>query len=169
MLQIAGIINDSIVDGPGLRICIFLQGCDKSCEGCHNPESIPLKGGESYTVEAIFEKIQKNPLLTGVTLSGGEPLLQAEELISLAEKIKESGLDLALYTGDTFEAILKKNDPNVIKLLSYCDTLIDGPFVLAEKSLTLKFKGSKNQRVLDCKKSLSAKSAVLTENPSWGQ
>ena len=168
MIQIAGIENDSIVDGPGLRMCIFLQGCDKSCEGCHNPESLPLVGGKAYSVEELMEKIKKNPLLSGVTLSGGEPLLQAGELIPLVEKMQENGLNLVIYTGDTFEMILEKNDEDILKLLSFCDILIDGPFILAEKSLTLKFRGSRNQRILDCQKSLEAKVAILTDNPSWG-
>lgn len=167
MIRVAGIENDSIVDGPGLRMCIFMQGCDKSCDGCHNPDAIPQLGGELISVEELFEKIKKNPLLTGVTFSGGEPLLQAKEIIPLAILIKDLGLDIALYTGDTFEDILEKKDENVLTLLSMCDTLIDGPFVLAEKSLTLKFRGSKNQRILDCKKSLECNSAILSDNPSW--
>ena len=168
MIQIAGIVNDSIVDGPGLRICIFTQGCDKSCKGCHNPESQLLTGGEAYTADDLFEKIKRNPLLSGVTLSGGEPLIQAKELIPLAEFIKETDLDIALYTGDTFEQILEKNDSDVLKLLSLCDTLIDGPFIIAEKSLTLNFRGSRNQRILDCQKSIKMKQAVQTEDPNWG-
>ena len=168
MIQIAGIENDSIVDGPGLRMCIFMQGCDKSCEGCHNPESIPLVGGESVSVETLFEKISKNPLLSGVTFSGGEPLLQARELLPLASLIVGAGLDLTIYTGDTLEMILEKNDSDVMELISYSDILIDGPFVLAEKSLTIPFRGSKNQRILDSKKSLDAGSAILSDNPAWG-
>lgn len=168
MIKIAGIVNDSIVDGPGLRMCIFTQGCDKSCEGCHNPEARLLSGGEDYPFTTIFEKIKKNPLLSGITFSGGEPLIQAKELIPLAELIKQEDLDLALYTGDTFEEILQKNDEDVLTLLSMCDILIDGPFILAEKSLTLKFRGSTNQRILDCQKSLEAKEAILTDDPGWG-
>lgn len=167
MIQIAGIVNDSIVDGPGLRMCIFTQGCDKACEGCHNPEAQLLTGGDAYSVDDLFEKIKNNPLLSGITLSGGEPLLQAKELKRLAELVKDIGLDIALYTGDIFEEILEKNDEDEINLLSHCDILIDGPFILAEKSLTLNFRGSKNQRILDCKKSLAERVAVPTDDIGW--
>ena len=167
MIQVAGIVNDSIVDGPGLRMCIFTQGCDKSCEGCHNPEAQLLTGGDAYSVDDLFEKIRKNPLLSGVTLSGGEPLIQAKELIPLAELINATDLDIALYTGDIFEEIIEKNDENVLKLLSFCDTLIDGPFILAEKSLTINFRGSRNQRILDCKASLNARKAIPSQDPGW--
>jgi anaerobic ribonucleoside-triphosphate reductase activating protein len=166
-LNLAGIVNDSIVDGPGLRLTIFTQGCDKRCEGCHNPQAQSLSGGTPYSIEQIIAKIKSNPILSGVTLSGGEPLLQAHVLLHLAKQISELGLDLAMYTGDTFEQILARCDETQLALIELCSILIDGPFVLAEKSLTLAFRGSANQRILDAKKSLEARAAVLSEDENW--
>ncbi|MDL2237325.1 anaerobic ribonucleoside-triphosphate reductase activating protein [Christensenellaceae bacterium OttesenSCG-928-K19] len=166
-IRVAGIVNDSIVDGPGLRITIFMQGCLRNCPGCHNPEAMDMAGGQEYTVEELFEKIQANPLLDGVTFSGGEPLLQAKVLVPLARRIKEAGLSLAVYTGDTLEGILMRGDKDTLALLGYVDTLIDGPFLLAERSLALSFRGSGNQRVLDVKKSLEA--GVPVEDECWGR
>jgi anaerobic ribonucleoside-triphosphate reductase activating protein len=161
-------MNDSIVDGPGLRMAVFMQGCDKDCEGCHNQEARAMEGGREYTADEVFEKIKANPLLSGVTFSGGEPLLQAHELLPLAKNISETGLSLAVYTGDTFEQILSRGDEAQLTLLSYADTLIDGPFILAQKSLALPFRGSANQRILDIRASLKANIAVPTTDSRWG-
>jgi anaerobic ribonucleoside-triphosphate reductase activating protein len=166
-IRVAGVVNDSITDGPGLRLTLFVQGCLRSCTGCHNPEALPLEGGQEYTADEVFALIRKNPLLTGVTFSGGEPLLQAAALLPLAKMIKEEGLDLAIYTGYTFEAILGENDPQVLALLSLADILIDGPFLLRERNLSLRFRGSENQRILDVPRSLAAKSAIWTEDEDW--
>jgi anaerobic ribonucleoside-triphosphate reductase activating protein len=167
VLRIAGIVHDSIVDGPGLRMTIFMQGCDKDCPGCHNPDARLLSGGTDYTPEALSEKIQANPLLSGVTFSGGEPLLQAATLLPLAERIKRTDLHLAIYTGDTFEAILDRGADAELKLLASADILIDGPFVLAHRTLSLPFRGSSNQRILDLPRSLAANAAVITDDPAW--
>jgi anaerobic ribonucleoside-triphosphate reductase activating protein len=127
-----------------------------------------MEGGREYTADEVFAKIQANPILSGVTLSGGEPLLQAAALLPLAVKISEAGLQLAVYSGDTFEQIRARGDRAQLALLSYADTLIDGPFVLAQKSLSLPFRGSKNQRILDIKASLKAGSPIITADPRWG-
>jgi anaerobic ribonucleoside-triphosphate reductase activating protein len=166
-INLAGIVNDSIVDGPGLRLTIFTQGCDKRCEGCHNPQAQALSGGTPYSTEQIIAKIKSNPILSGVTFSGGEPLLQAQALLPLAKQISELGLDLAIYTGDTFEQILTRGDKDQLALLGLCSTLIDGPFILAEKSMSLAFRGSANQRILDVKRSLETGSAILSEDENW--
>jgi anaerobic ribonucleoside-triphosphate reductase activating protein len=148
---------------------IFLQGCDKRCVGCQNPETQPLSGGTAYTAEALYEQTAKNPLLSGVTLSGGEPLLQAAALTAFASKVKADELDLAIYTGDVFEEILEKGDEAVLCLLSFADVLIDGPFVLAQRSLAIPFRGSSNQRILDLPRSLAAAEAVPVTDPAWGE
>jgi len=166
-IRIAGTENDSITDGPGLRFALFVQGCAMSCPGCHNPEAIPLDGGRLCTVEELISQIRKNPLLTGVTFSGGEPLLQAAALLPLAKMIKEDGLDLAIYTGFTLEEILEKADPAILALLSLADTLVDGPFLLPRRSLSLRFRGSENQRILDIPGSLAARKAVWTTDRDW--
>ena len=167
-IRIFGIVHDSIVDGPGLRLAIFFQGCRRGCEGCHNPDTWPLGGGHETTVEALFSETKKNPLLTGVTFSGGEPLLRAGALLPLAKGIKESGLDLAIYTGWTFEDILDDGDEDVLSLLGYASVLVDGAFKAEEKSMLLFFRGSRNQRILDLGKSLAAGKAIPTDDPGWG-
>lgn len=165
VLRVAGIVDDSIVDGPGLRLTVFLQGCTKNCAGCHNPQAMDINGGTEYTAAQIFEKIQKNRLLDGVTFSGGEPFLQACALIPLAQKIKGTGLALAIYTGYTFEELLQNKEEDAQRLLKYADALIDGPFMLEKRSLALPFRGSANQRILDVQKSIAAGRAI--EDASW--
>jgi len=167
-IRIAGTIDDSIVDGPGLRMTIFFQGCLRGCEGCHNPESWPIDGGREETVESLLAKIDKNPLLTGVTFSGGEPLLRAGALLPLAEGIRERGLDLAIYSGWTIEEALEDGDEDVLALLGYASVLVDGPFIMARKSMLLPFRGSGNQRILDVKMSLAEGRAIATSDPAWG-
>ena len=167
-IRIAGIVHDSIVDGPGLRLTIFFQGCKRGCEGCHNPESWPVNGGDETTADALLSEVDGNPLLTGVTFSGGEPLLRARALVPLAEGIRKRNFDLAIFTGWTFDDILSDGDPDVLELLSHASVLIDGPFKLSEKSLLLAFRGSKNQRILDLKNSMAAGHAVPVEDPAWG-
>ena len=166
-IRIAGFVNDSITDGPGLRFALFTQGCPHNCEGCHNPQTHDIKGGYDISVEEIIKKIDENPLLSGVTLSGGEPIIQAENLIDLAKEIKKRKLNLALYSGFTFEQLIEKNNNAINTLLSYVDVLVDGKFDLNKKSLDLKFKGSSNQRVIDVQKSLNAKKVVEMQNSSW--
>ncbi|MDR0853600.1 MAG: radical SAM protein [Clostridiales Family XIII bacterium] len=166
-IRVSGIENDSIVDGPGLRLAIFFQGCPIGCEGCHNPESQPMDGGTLMTEDELFSRIEANPLITGVTFTGGEPIVRAEALASLAERIREKGLDLAIFSGYTFEQIIEGGDTEVLRLLSYAHTLIDGPFILAERSLALPFRGSTNQRILDLEASMKEGRAVPTKDPSW--
>ena len=161
-LKIAGTVSDSIVDGPGLRLAIFTQGCPHRCEGCHNPQTHDFDGGEDVTLESLLEKIKSNPLLDGVTYSGGEPFCQAEGLYELGLEIKKLGLNIITYTGYTFEYILEHSDEENCyeKLLSVTDYLIDGPFVLDKKNILLKFRGSSNQRIINVPKSLAAKKVV---------
>lgn len=167
MIRVAGIENDSITDGPGLRLTLFVQGCPRACLGCHNPEAIPLKGGRLCSADELFEQICRNPILTGVTFSGGEPLIQAASLLPLARMIRQARLDLAIYTGYVFEEILAHSNPDVLSLLSLADILIDGPFVIEQRNLSLHFRGSENQRILDLPRSLAEKKAIWTEDPDW--
>ncbi len=166
-IRISGIVNDSIVDGPGLRFTIFTQGCPHNCEGCHNPQTHPMKGGKKTSLRKIKKDIASNPLLQGVTFSGGDPFMQAKGLIPIAKFVKERGLELACYTGYTYEALLSGYVPFAKELLSYVDILIDGRFVLKERSLELKFKGSGNQRTIDVQSSLKAGQVVLSKDPRW--
>ncbi|MBQ2604307.1 MAG: anaerobic ribonucleoside-triphosphate reductase activating protein [Clostridia bacterium] len=163
-LRLAGVIRESIVDGPGMRMTIFTQGCPHNCEGCHNPQTHSFDGGYISHPENILKAIDADPILKGVTFSGGEPFMQAEALAMLAEEIHKRGLNVLSYTGFTYEELLQsfEKHPDREKLLRQCDYLIDGRFVLALRSLDLKFRGSSNQRIIDVKKSLESGKVVET-------
>lgn len=162
-LKIAGIIRESIVDGPGIRFVVFAQGCPHHCKDCHNPETWAYDGGSATTPDKIMNEINKNPLLSGVTFSGGEPFCQPEGMAELAQLCKARGLNVISYTGYLYEELLEKakSEPAVMKLLKQIDVLVDGPFITALKSYELKFKGSSNQRAIDVKKSLEQNKPVL--------
>ena len=166
MLNLSGIVSDSIVDGPGIRTTIFCQGCPHHCEGCHNPETWDFSCGTDMDEETLLNIVQRNPLCRGVTFSGGEPFAQASGFARLARLLKEKGYEVASYTGYTFEALLAGSDDQKA-LLQAIDILIDGPFLLAEKSLEVPFRGSKNQRILDVKQSLLQGKAVQTSAKRW--
>ena len=160
-LRIAGTVNDSIVDGPGIRYVIFTQGCPHHCEGCHNPQTHDFSGGKDADIDKIVNDILENPILSGVTFSGGEPFCQADALVPIAEAIKENGKHLMIYTGYLLEHLQQMQDKAVKRLLELADVIVDGPFVLAEKNLTLSFRGSENQRVIDMVKTRKAGEVVL--------
>lgn len=162
-LRVFGLVNDSIVDGPGIRYAIFVQGCFHNCEGCHNPKSHDPNGGYDENAETILDNIKKNPLLDGVTFSGGEPFLQAKTLAFIARKVHETGLNVMCYTGYNIEDLLSgANDENGwYELLENIDILVDGRFVLSERSVELTFKGSKNQRIIDIPKTLEKNEIIL--------
>ena len=166
MLELAGIVTDSIVDGPGIRTCVFCQGCVHHCEGCHNPETWEFGCGTPMDEESIFEIVRSNPLCRGVTFSGGEPFAQAEGFTKLAKLLKQAGYEVASYTGYTFEQLLHGTSAQK-SLLESIDVLIDGPFLLEERSLQLSFRGSRNQRILDVPKSLAAGRAVEITSGRW--
>ncbi len=164
-IRIAGTVQDSIVDGPGLRYVVFVQGCPHNCEGCHNPETHDFKGGRFTDTEELFNECVSNPLTKGVTFSGGEPFCQAEALYELGKRLKEKGYHIMCYSGWTFEELLKKSEKEeyVKKLLDITDILVDGRFVLSERSLMLTFRGSRNQRIIDVQKSLKERFAIEVE------
>lgn len=164
-MRIAGIMDDSIVDGPGLRLTVFTQGCTHHCPGCHNPESHDLAGGSEKSTAEIIEMIDDNPLLDGVTLSGGDPFVQPGPCAEIARAVHERGLNVWTYSGWTFEALWEKaqNEPDTLALLRETDVLVDGPFIMAQKSLDVKWRGSKNQRLIDAPRSLAAGCAVEWE------
>ncbi|NLB36233.1 MAG: anaerobic ribonucleoside-triphosphate reductase activating protein [Clostridiales bacterium] len=164
-LRLAGVIKESIVDGPGWRFVVFAQGCPHNCESCHNPQTHDPDGGYETTVGNIINEVEKNPLLKGITLSGGEPFWQALSFSVLAKKAHELGLDVITYTGWTFNQILAGLDAHEgwRELLSESDRLVDGRFILEQKTLSLPFRGSKNQRIINVKASLS-EGRVIEEN-----
>ena len=153
-IRLYGVVNDSIVDGPGLRYTIFTQGCPHHCPSCHNPQSWDEKGGYEEDIEKIVQEIINNSLLDGVTLSGGEPFMQCLPLITLLKQLKQqTSLHIMIYSGYTYEEILQLGEL-ALTLLSLCDTLVDGRFIQSLKSLELLYKGSSNQRIIDVQKSL---------------
>ena len=150
-IRIAGVVRESIVDGPGLRFTVFCQGCPHHCEGCHNMATHDFSGGYDCEISRILEAIDENPLLDGVTFSGGEPMCQPEAFYNLAVQVKERGLNIVTYTGFTYEELITMGESNigVKKLLDFTDIFVDGRFVLEERDLTLPFRGSANQRLID--------------------
>lgn len=152
-IRIAGYVNDSVVDGPGIRFTIFTQGCPYACPGCHNPHTWDPKGGEEVLISSLIALWRKNPLLDGITLSGGEPLAQKESLLPLINAAKADGLNIVMYTGSTYEKLLSLNDPVTNEILAKVDYLVDGPFLLRELNLNLLYRGSNNQRIINLRKS----------------
>ncbi|MCC0650563.1 anaerobic ribonucleoside-triphosphate reductase activating protein [Clostridioides sp. ZZV15-6598] len=160
------ISHDSIVDGPGLRMVLWTQGCVHNCKGCHNPQTHNLCGGFYMDTKEIINEIKSLKLQKGITLSGGEPFLQPEPLEEIAKEAKKNGLDVWSYTGFTFEQLLDKKNSAYFKnlnLLKQIDVLVDGRFIDEKKDISLKFRGSSNQRIIDVQKSLKYKKVFLIE------
>ncbi len=155
-IRISGTANDSIVDGPGIRYTVFTQGCPHGCKGCQNPQTHDFNGGMVIDSGILIDEIRKNPLLDGVTFSGGEPFCQAKVLSEMGRQIKKEGLNIVTYTGYLFEYLVKNADDQngYMELLKYTDILIDGRFEIDKRSIDALFKGSTNQRLIDCQKSL---------------
>ncbi len=164
--NIAGIIYDSIVDGPGVRVAIFCQGCPHACEGCHNPDSHSFNTKRIISVLQVYSEIKKNKLCKGVTFSGGEPFCQALAFCKLAKMLKADGYEIACYTGYTYEELLLANEEQK-NLLCMLDVLIDGKFILQKRNLSLNFRGSENQRIIDVQNSLLHKKTVLLNDKRW--
>lgn len=160
MIRIAGITEDSIVDGPGLRLTVFVQGCPHHCPGCHNPETWDQFGGRYMDTQEIIKKMDSNPLLDGITLSGGEPLLQQKACTVLAKAAHELGLNVWCYTGYTWEVIDHVLGYGDLPILDHIDVLVDGPYIESQRTLELPWRGSKNQRLIDVQESLRQGKAV---------
>ncbi len=164
-IRIAGVAGESVVDGPGLRYVIFVQGCPHRCRGCHNPGTWDPAGGREVSILELMEDIAANLLLQGVTLSGGEPFLQSGPLAELARLVRERGRDVVVYTGYAWERLLvmAETDGGVKCLLQNTDILVDGPYIEERRDPGLVFRGSANQRVIDVKASLGSKGIVLVD------
>jgi anaerobic ribonucleoside-triphosphate reductase activating protein len=147
-IRISGIIEESIVDGPGFRYVVFTQGCPHHCPGCHNPQTHSFEGGKIVDIEELFSAFCENPLLSGITFSGGEPFCQPKPLYELAVKVHKKGKTVMTYTGYTLEQLETMDDIWVKKLLSVTDILVDGPYIEELRDLDLQFRGSSNQRIL---------------------
>ena len=173
-LRLSGFTNESVVDGPGIRVVVFVQGCDNACENCHNPESWDISGGDEHTVRDVIKMVKTatgasrrrkfhmvkgsdaSSKIRGVTFSGGEPFLQAGALVKIANAAKRMGLDITVYTGYTYEELCTRPDEDIQTLLALADYLIDGPYIHKMRDIGLKFRGSTNQRVIDMNETRSA-------------
>ena len=164
-IRAASIVKESIVDGPGIRLVVFFQGCPHNCPGCHNPQTHPMEGGTLMSVGEVIGMVRQNPLLRGITLSGGEPFAQAAAAAALAQAAKAEGLDVVTYTGYTFEQLTARDFPDVDNdmhaLLFATDILIDGPFQKEKRTLDVPFKGSSNQRIIDVPATIAADNRIV--------
>ena len=160
-IRIAGRVVDSIVDGPGMRYALFTQGCPRACPGCHNPQTHDPKGGFETTTEEILKEIDSNPLLDGVTFSGGDPFMQPKPLVELAKELKKRNLNVITYTGYRWEELVEANDPDWNALIQASDVIVDGPLVKSLHDWKLKYTGSSNQRIIDVKRTLTQGELVL--------
>ena len=169
-IRLAGIVKESVVDGPGIRMVVFVQGCPHHCPGCHNENTQDPSGGYLSTVQEVLDLLPANSLITGLTFSGGEPFLQADALAEIGRAARQRGLSIFTYTGFVFETLLEQSRSNadIAALLAVTDVLIDGPFLLEQRDISLAFRGSGNQRLLDVPASLRTGKAVEWSDPAWG-
>ncbi|MCL2175933.1 MAG: anaerobic ribonucleoside-triphosphate reductase activating protein [Treponema sp.] len=173
-MRLSGITDVSFVDGPGLRYVIFAQGCKHGCPNCHNQKTWDVNAGMEFSVKEVIRKLKKqnktandkskSGLYQGVTLSGGEPFLQAEELAQVAASAHQIGWDVVTYTGYTYEQLIElgNNDNNIKSLLYETDILIDGKYVHEKRDANLPFRGSANQRIIDVIKTINEGKIVLS-------
>lgn len=161
MTKIAGIVHNSVVDGQGLRTAIFLSGCRMGCPGCHNPQAQSFDYGTECSLDQVEQIIRETIEYgdDGITLTGGHPLEpeNKEFSLALAKEAHAKSLTVWLYTGYVFEQISEE----FAELVAECDVIVDGPFVLEQRSVELPFRGSANQRIIDVKKTLESKEVVL--------
>lgn len=163
IMRIAGVAEESIVDGPGFRYAVFAQGCHVHCPGCHNPETHDPEGGRDMDTDDMIAQFSDNVLLDGITLSGGDPFLQPEACLALAKAAHATGLNVWAYSGQTYEALAAVKRPFLPELLEEIDVLVDGPFVQAKRTLDMRFRGSSNQRIIDMKETRSAGTVIELE------
>jgi anaerobic ribonucleoside-triphosphate reductase activating protein len=168
-LRLAGIVKESVVDGPGIRTVVFVQGCPHHCPGCHNPNTHDPAGGYESTTEEVIAALPDGKLVKGLTLSGGEPFAQAAAVSIVASEAKKRGLSVVTYTGFRYEKLLEigEQEPAVLELLQMTDILIDGAYEDENRDLGLAFRGSSNQRMIDVPLTLAAKKVIEWVNPTW--
>ncbi|MDF2521193.1 MAG: anaerobic ribonucleoside-triphosphate reductase activating protein [Clostridia bacterium] len=156
-IRLSGITRQSVVDGLGFRYVVFAQGCPHGCKGCHNPSTHTFEGGELKAIDNILQEIRKDSMLDGITCSGGECFEQAEQFAYLAKSVKDMGLNVWAYTGYTFEEIMQSKEERKGwgEFIRYIDVLVDGRYEEDNRDLSLSFRGSTNQRLIDMQKTLS--------------
>ena len=162
-VRLAGIGYESLVNGPGMRRVFFAQGCKHKCKGCFNPETHSFEDGEIMDMDKLIKDVLDNPILKGVTFSGGDPIEQAHSFAYMAKAFKNSNLNIWCYTGYTFEKLLEvmKVDTAISELLNNIDVLVDGRFEINNKEEGLRFRGSTNQRIINVKESLNQNKVVI--------
>ena len=166
IVRLAGIVDESVVDGPGVRLVVFAQGCPHRCPGCHNPHTWDFYGGMEVSIEEILLRAEANPILSGITLSGGEPFAQSPGFARLAQEVGRMGLSVVTYTGYTWEQSVGSTDPGVRELLLATDILVDGPFIQALADPGLAYRGSRNQRIIQVRDRVrTALAYSLTQGP----
>lgn len=152
-------LDGTSVDGPGLRTSIYFAGCEHHCPGCHNESTWDFNAGSDTTVEDLLDRVCENE--QNVTFSGGDPMFQAAKIVPLARAIVKAGFSIWCYTGFTFEHILRHGTDEQKELIGLCEVLVDGPFVLELRDISLLFRGSSNQRLIDVAASLKENKAIL--------
>lgn len=164
-LAIPDIQMDSVVDGEGIRSVIWFQGCNHKCFNCQNPETWDFEGGTKVAIEDVKKQIRELEFQQGVTFSGGDPLYQLDAFIELAKEVHKCNMDVWVYTGFTYEELIKlsKDDKKYLDALKQIDVLVDGPFINKLKSFNVKFRGSSNQRIIDVLGSLKENKIILIE------
>ena len=165
IIRLSGIAYESLVNGPGMRRVFFAQGCKHNCNGCFNKDTHDFCGGEKRNIDELIKDTIDNPILRGVTFSGGDPFEQADKFAYMARAFKEKGLSVWSYTGYTYECILENKDVRLgwNELLNNIDVLVDGRFEKDKQQDGLKFRGSINQRIIDIQESLKKGSIVIKE------
>lgn len=152
--------EDSIVDGEGIRSVIWFQGCSHHCKECQNPETWPFDEGMEYDVDDVKIMIDNLEDQDGITFSGGDPMFQPEALLELIKYTHKKGMNVWVYTGFTYEELLKLK-PIYKEILENTDVLIDGRFEIEKKTLSAKFRGSSNQRVINASESIKQGKVII--------
>lgn len=163
LIRLAGIAENSLVNGKGLRKVFFSQGCSHHCEGCFNQHTWEFSGGRMFDMDELVQKVKDEPFLDGVTFSGGDPFQQADKFAYLAKKLHEANINIWAYTGYTFEELMKlaQTNPHIKQMINNVDVIVDGRFMKDKMSENLKYCGSSNQRVIDVKSSLNENKIIL--------
>lgn len=162
-IRLSGIAYESLVNGPGMRRVFFSQGCKHNCKGCFNQDTHDFNGGEDRNMDMLIESVLENPMIKGVTFSGGDPLEQADKFAYMAKSFKDNNLNVWCYTGYTYEYIIEHKDykSGWNELINNIDVLVDGKFEQEKMQEGLKFRGSTNQRIIDIKESLNSGNLVI--------
>ncbi|WP_411350209.1 anaerobic ribonucleoside-triphosphate reductase activating protein [Paenibacillus sp. WLX2291] len=169
-MHICGYIPESINEGHGMRAVVFISGCRHACPGCFSPHTWSFTAGEPFTAslqQELIDGMARNPLLDGLTIAGGDPFFSADEVAGFVEKVRAQlpQLSIWIYSGFTWEEIFLQQSPKYLKLLSLCDVLIDGRFEKSLRDVSLPYRGSSNQRVIDVQQSIDRRHVILWNHP----